>query len=511
VPRRRPAAPRAVPLLLLAWLVLAAALGAPAARAVTDAEVGMEDERIMLSEPDKAPAAVAAWRDMGVDVVRVHARWFEIAPAQAKRRRPRGFHAADPQDRRYHWHSLDNAVGLIQASGMRMFLTITGPGPLWATRHPREGKPRRDPRPREYARFARAVATRYGAIVDRYTIWNEPNQAGWLQPQSRCVGRTHPKTCTLAAPHIYRGLVQAALPAIKRADPGAEVLAGELAPIGLQRRSGGAPIPPLTFLRALACVDEHYRPLRTGPCRRFKPVPLDALAYHPHGVKNGPERTNPDPDSAQIADLRRLERVLDRLTDSGRLRSPGGRPLDIHLSEFSYQTAPPDRATGISLRRQAVYQQQAAYLAWRDRRVKGLTQYQWQDELVRNKGTGSKRFAGWQGGLHFYDGRPKPARRAFEAPFVADVADDGGSVRLWGQVRPGGAHAVTVLAGTRRSGPLTPLITLPTTPGGTWTYATEFRRPTRFAARWMRDDGTWASTPVLPVRAALGGRLVAAP
>ena len=188
----------------------------------------------------------------------------------------------------------------------------------------------------------------------------------------------------------------------------------------------------------------------------------------------------------------------------------GGRPLGLYLSEFSYQTAPPDKAVGISLRRQAVYQQQAAYLAWRNPRVRGLIQYQWQDELVRDKGPGTKRYAGWQGGLHFYDGSAKPARAAFEAPFVIDVANNGRSARLWGQIRPGGEHEVTILASRAATGPLQPLTLMRTTPGGTWTYALQIDAPTRFAATWPRPDGTRAATPVLTIRRSLGGRLVAA-
>jgi hypothetical protein len=109
--------------------------------------------------------------------------------------------------------------------------------------------------------------------------------------------------------------------------------------------------------------------------------------------------------------------------------------MDLHLTEFSYQTRPPDRADGITLAQQAVYQQQGAYLAWRNPRVRSLVQYQWDDEYVRDRGPGSRRFGGWQGGLRFLDGRPKPALAAFIAPFVADVSRDGDAARLWGQIR----------------------------------------------------------------------------
>ena len=60
--------------------------------------------------------------------------------------------------------------------------------------------------------------------VDRYILWNEPNLVSWLQPQASCVHRR----CTPVAPHLYRGLVRAAYPAIKAADPGAEVLIGTM-------------------------------------------------------------------------------------------------------------------------------------------------------------------------------------------------------------------------------------------------------------------------------------------
>src|SRR5690606_31254550 len=84
--------------------------------------------------------------------------------------------------------------------------------------------------------------------VKIFTIWNEPNHPGFLQP----VG---------AAPAIYRGLVRAAFPAIKSVRPDARVLVGATSSTGddsgLERRS----TPPLRFLRELACVDAALDPL----------------------------------------------------------------------------------------------------------------------------------------------------------------------------------------------------------------------------------------------------------
>lgn len=492
-------------------LVVLLALALPAAAiAAEDSEVGIEDERLMLSEPGRSAASVAAWKAIGVDTVRIHAQWFRVSPGAQAKRRPPGFDPADHRDRRYDWGTLDQAVALVHGAGMRVMLTVTGPPPLWASGDRRKRNPRFKPDPRGYGQFARAVATRYGAQVDRYLLWNEPNQAGWLQPQNTCRGKGERRRCVHTSPHVYRDLVRAARPQIERADRGAQVLIGELAPIGSEPTRDGSPIKPLAFLREMGCVDAGYRPIRDGECRRFRPAGGDAFGYHPHGVRNGPERSNPDRDSAQIADLPRLQRALDRLTRRGRIRSPGRRPFDLYLTEFSYQTSPPDRAVGISLSKQAVYQQQAAYLAWRNPRVRNLTQYQWEDEGVRDLGSGSRRYAGWQGGLRFLDGRPKPALAAFTSPFVAEVSEDGSSALLWGQIRPGGAYDVTIQRAPLDGGSFEPVAVTRTSPAGIFTRRVELEGLDRWTATWTDPLGGFRRTAVVEVDPGEGGRILAA-
>jgi hypothetical protein len=405
--------------LLLPLLIAAVLVPSATAHAAPGLEIGMEDERLLLSDAAHAPATVAAWRDVGVDVVRLHASWSRIAPAG--RRRPGGFAARDPHEPRYAFAALDRAVRLVRDAGMRVMLTVTGPGPLWASREPGRGRTSWKPAPRAFAAFAAAVATRYRGQVDRYLLWNEPNLT--LSPVAE-------------SGHLYRGLVRRAGPAIRAADPGAEIVIGELAPLGGEGR-----VAPLTFLRDMACVTPGYAVRRAGRCRGFAPLRADALGYHPHSRRRPPDRSNPNPANAQFGDLGRLLRVTDRLTRMGRLRAPGAR-LPLRLTEFGYQTRPPDRGIGVTLARQARYLQMAAYLAWRNPRVTTLTQYQWHDERVRVAGPGTKAFAGWQSGLHFLDARPKPALRAFELPLVA--VEGPRTTRLWGQVRAGTAHLVEI-------------------------------------------------------------------
>jgi hypothetical protein len=417
--------------LIRAALALAAAMMLIAAAPARALEIGMEDERLLLGDPQGAPDAVAAWRALGVDVVRLQAQWWMIAPRQ----RPAGFRASDPSDPGYDWRALDRAVASVRAAGMKVMLTVTGPGPLWTSRAPARGNPRWEPSPSEFGRFAHAVAARYRDAVDRYLIWNEPNQPGWLAPQNACVRRV----CTLVAPHLYRGLVRAAVPQIHAADPGSAVLMGELAPVGSPLHSRSSPIAPLPFLRAMGCVNAAYRPLRTGPCARFKPAVADAFGYHPHPVLNAPDHPNPDRNEAQFADLGRLFSVLDKLKD--RVVAPRG----MYLTEFGYQTSPPDHAIGVTLAQQTRYLQQASYLAWRNPRIRSLSFYQWDDEPVIYRGRGVRAYSGWQSGLRFVSGRAKPVLSTFAAPFVIDRARS----LAWGQVRPDAARVVTIMVRPR--------------------------------------------------------------
>ncbi len=453
---------RAAAAALIALLALAA--WTASAAAATDLEVAFEDERIMLGQPERAAAMAAEWAALGVQAVRLHARWSAIAPATAR-------------GRRYHWAPLDHAVAEVRAQGMKVQLTITGPGPLWTSREPGRGLATWKPDPRRFAAFSARVAHRYRGQIARYLVWNEPNIKGWLMPQATC----RRGGCSAESPHLYRGLVRAAEPAIKAADPGAPVLIGELAPIGEAPTTSKTTIAPLPFLRALACVDARYRPVHRGPCARFEPAAADGFGHHPHGRRAAPTTHSTNPGWAKFADLPRLEGVLDRLTRARRLIAPGGR-LDIWLTEFAYQTSAPDFASGVTVGHQDAWLQEASYMAWRDPRIRSLTFYQWEDEPVRWRGPGSLAYAGWQSGLTYIDGSHKPAYDGFVAPFVVDAARK----RVWGQVRPGGEHTVTV---ERASGSgWSAVATAATDASGSFLRSLDLRRGERLRMRWSEAD-----------------------
>jgi hypothetical protein len=415
-------------LTLFISLLATMAVTAPA-QAHSSPEVGIADDRIMLQgSPEQINSTVATWKSMGVDSVRIFARWAFIAPDQSAKQMPAGFDPSNPSDPGYSWGALDRAVDATRSADLKVILTITGSGPLWGMSSPTHGNDgRRNPSPAKFAQFASAVAKRYGSRVDTYIIFNEPNQPLWLQDQSVCTkGR-----CVEHSPHLYRRIVRAAEPAVRAADPGSTILIGALAPNGKSQTARNKSMRPLQFLRAFGCVNRKYKPIRTGECRDFKPATADGFAYHPHGIRLAPDKHSANHDDAQMADLARLTTVLDKLTSRGRMKVRGAKRFPLYLTEYGYQTNPPDRYSGVSLSQQAKIIRQGAYLAWRNSRVRNISQYVYVDEPLAGLSSG------WQSGLINVAGIAKPSLAVFPIPFWAQRIKPG-SVQLWGQVRPGG-------------------------------------------------------------------------
>jgi hypothetical protein len=425
-----------VRLVLLTILCLLAAAPASAS-ASPNAELSIIDDVLLLGAPqEEIDRNMALFASLGIDRLRVSAFWHQLAPAGDSRQRPAGFDAANPFDPGYSWTPLDRVVTSAARHGLRVMVSISTPAPLWATAPSDEPNKVLRPNPAEFGAFTQALVQRYAPLVDHWAISNEPNQGVWLQPQSDRSG--------LIAPHIYRELVQAAYPRIKAGDPADSVaLVGELAASGVDRRGPRANIRPLRFLKAMACVDRRYRPMRRGRCRGFQPVPLDAIGHHPYQLLLAPTRRSRSRADAAISDGRRLLRVVDRLVRMGALRPGGDRTPNVFYTEFGYQTNPPDPFAGVSLRTQNRYLQQAARIASRTPRVLGFNQFRLTDGPL--KGAGPTRFEEFQSGLLFESRAVKPSYRSFPHPFI--IKGD----RFWGQVRPGARHSVRV-EHRRRSG-----------------------------------------------------------
>ncbi len=427
--------------MLAAVLALAAALsgcgagGTPAAPPI--ATIVQDDAELLHRTPQRIAATLDDLRDLGVDWIRVTAGWSEIAPSPRSLNRPAGFDATDPaQYPPGAWSAVDRVYEMARARGLKPSIDIAFWAPRWAVRAPARRADRERDRiaPDDYADFAEAVARRYPRAV-AFTVWNEPNHNAFMLPQwERVDGAWRP-----ASPHRYREMVQAAVPRIKAAAPGALALIGATSSVGSEQGSGpNERMAPLTFVREMACVDEHLQPLNRPECRNFEPLPGDGWSHHPYSLDLPPWEPDPRPDNVRMADLDRLTTLLHGLHEAGRTRND----LPLYLTESGYQTAPPDPTWNVTLADQARWLSEAEEIARRQPSLRSVSQFLVRDLPERPGPTARIRWRDYQSGLRFEDGRAKPAHASFALSLVAHRAAPA-RVDFWGLVRPGSGERAT--------------------------------------------------------------------
>ncbi len=427
--------------------VLIAGIGSPSTPG-RDLEVTLQDDALVLHRsPSQVFSTTRQIRSLGATRLRVTAGWSVIAPAPRSRKRPL-FDASNPADYPQEgWLKLDRAVKAANAAGLDVQIDVAFWAPRWAVRRKvaERDRQRWEPRAIEYARFSEAVAKRYSGNfgdpshpgsdlppVRLWTTWNEPNQATFLLPQWKRAGTQ----LVPASPHTYRKLHNAGYDAIKGVSGENKVLIGGLAAIGSQQPGERRNMAPLLFLRELACVDASMRPLNRPSCRGFKPLKADGFSHHPYSFGGPPNAINPDPDSASLGDLDRLADHLKELARRGRIAGE----LPLYLTEYGYETNPPDQHDGVSLEDQGRFIGHASYLAWQRKDVRMFSQF-----LLRDIGPDGRygprdprRFHDYQTGLLYDDGRREARGAGVQAPVLA--RGEGGrrpARRL--RVRPGAA------------------------------------------------------------------------
>jgi hypothetical protein len=393
---------------------------------------------------------------LGVSRVQVYVVWANLAPDPQSTTRP-NFDAADPAAYpATSWTTLDTIIKDATARKIGIDLAFTPPPPRWASGKGAPSpstQPEWRPSAKEFGLFVRAVGTRYSGDyippgsssplprVNFWAIWNEPNLGIMLAPETSHHSKVE------ESGWMYRELVNAAWSALHATGHGHDtVLIGEIAPAGAT--FGGAPglfanMAPLRFLRALYCVDSSYRPLR-GQAAALRHCPTDAagsarfaadnpglfhataFSDHPYPQGLPPNKVTPDePDYAELAEIPKLEHVLDTLQQiyGSKTKFP------IYSTEFGYQTTPPDKEAGtVSPQTAAEYLNWSEYLSWRDPRIRSYDQY-----LLNDPASGS-----FASGLRTFAGQPKPGFYAYRMPIFLPVTETatGHPLEVWGCVRP---------------------------------------------------------------------------
>src|SRR5918992_3895920 len=459
-------------MLRITLLIAIALLALPAAAQASPRQImSFEAPRELLDDRQR-DATLDEIRAFGVTQVRQLVYWNDFAPRPSRKRVPRGFDGADPDDYpASKWARLDRLFAAAEARDIDVMLTLTGPVPRWATGSKRGHLNR--PSRKQFGRFATAVGRRYGEHVSMWSIWNEPNQPQFLMPQYR-KGRP-------VSPKLYRGLYRAAYRGIRRTrtNRSDRILIGETSP-----RGNDNVVHPLAFLRGMLCLNRDYR--KRSRCGRLD---ADGYAHHAYTTRTGPRFDPPDENDVTIGVLSRLVRALDK---AGRARAlPRG--LRLYLTEFGIQSAP-DKVSGVSLARQAEYYAISEHIAYVNPRVALFSQYLMRDDVPRESGF---RFGGFESGLRRSDGRRKPAYAAFANPLA--VENYGRTDVLWGLIRPQRSETDVTIEVKRRKGSDWALLDrLTTTSTGVFGLRTRHRRGQAFRVRWTGADGRRHTGP--PIR-----------
>jgi hypothetical protein len=364
---------------------MALAAGASASKSM---RLGVFDDGVVLyGEPD---LVFPQLQKTGTQLLRVNLWWSGpgISVATRKPKRP-----TDPNDPAYNWDTYDRTVRFSIVNGIQPIFSVIGTPP-WA--NAAKGWNVAPTRARDLQNFATAAQKRYSGTfvnadgitlprVSLWMAWNEPNNPVFLKPQYRRTG----KTWTIQSGRDYAKICNAVVQGVKSAQRSSKVACGATGPRGNNNPNSSRPsVSPIPFLRAM----------KAGGAKGF-----DAYAHHPYYgspaetpiTKPPPGRRGQPPTAVTLGNINALIAELDKLY---------GKKTRVWVTEYGYQTNPPDTIFGVTLSKQAKYLTQAVAVARANPRIDLFLWFLLRDE---------ERLSGWQSGLTTFAGKRKPSFDAF--------------------------------------------------------------------------------------------------
>jgi hypothetical protein len=373
---------------LAAGLLAAAGLAVPAATASPGMYIGIYDEGATFF--DDPAATFDRYQSLHVQVLRVNLYWG--GKLGVSKYRP--FDGADPRDASYDWSLYDRVVQFAGAKGIKILFSITGT-PRWANGGQSSNRPPKNFN--DLYRFAYAAAARYSGdyagtdgrelpAVRLWAAWNEPNNPVFLRPQFVKRGgkwviqsaRDYARICNAVYNGIHSTMYR-----------GEKVACGVTAPRGNNNPTSARPsVSPVAFLTAAKKAGmRNFDAYAHNP---YYGTPVETPTTKPPGTRSGRV-----PTAVTLANLDVLLKELGHLYG----------PRRLWITEYGYQTKPPDSLFGISWSLQARYLTQAFAIARRNPRIEMMLWF-----LVKDQPD----LSGWQSGLMTVDGRRKPAFAAFQ-------------------------------------------------------------------------------------------------
>ena len=290
---------------------------------------------------------------------------------------------------------LDRAVPVAHAAGVDVILSL-----FPADAHA--------PDPTAFCQWVGNIATRYPTVT-KLIVGNEVNATRFWSPQ-------HTASDPNAGPDTYEATLARCYDVVKAVNPAIEVIGMGLAP----RSVSASSTKPLDFIRLVGAA---YR--ASG---RTTPI-MDALAVHPYPNPNA--SPPPAPDRAGYEDpgffgLPQLDRVKQAVWDAfnGTAQPTTVNGLPLFLDEVGYQSnengnpqyTGSESSPSVSEQQQAAYYARIVQLASCDPSVAAVLFFHLIDEQNLNVTPTS---GGWQSGLEYPDGTPKPSYNAVSQAITA--------------------------------------------------------------------------------------------
>jgi hypothetical protein len=372
--------------ILVAVLISAGATAGSKQTTRRSFSVGIYDDGMTLGNPDKGFPIL---HNLRAQIVRVTLWWG--GPIGVAKTRP--VNPTNPADPAYNWSAYDRAMQDAAKYKIKVLFSIVGT-PSWA--NGRRAARYAPTNSLDLKRFAIAAAKRYSGTFHPTTdgpalpaahlwlAWNEPNNPVFLSPQYR---KVHGRWIAQSA-YSYVRICNAVWSGVHSVQhSAAKVACGGTDPRGNNnpRSKTRASIAPLTFLRYV---------------KKYHLRHFDAWAHHPYASRPSQKPTTKpnvkDKNTVLLGNIGDLTKQLTKLY--------GKKP--IWITEYGYQTRPPDRTFGVAWRTQAKYLSQAYSIARKNSRIQMMIWFLVKDE---------SRLAGWQSGFFTTTGKRKPAYTAFRA------------------------------------------------------------------------------------------------
>jgi hypothetical protein len=302
--------PRAAAVVILAIVAVAAIVIAAAVLSGDDSPEGPAPQTLKKGAwgviEHEGESLFPKYRDLGVGIFTIQARWDQIAP-----RRPR--RATDRRDPAYVWPTyLDETIAEARKYGIEIAIQIIST-PKWASGGRAWNWPPRDPA--DFGDFAAAMSKRYPQ-VRHWMIWGEPNGKRAFGPvvDAPATATTRLNRAQARAPQLYAQMLDAAYEALKGVKRENFVIGGNTF-----QGAGHPVIRPYQWLR--------YLRLPNGSRPR-----MDLWGHNPYSYRK-PFFGNPPSPGGRVdfSDLERFAAALDKAFR-------GSPPLKLYLSEWGIPT-----------------------------------------------------------------------------------------------------------------------------------------------------------------------------